>query len=101
MRGELALQQTAVSWASMLALGLISTAASFALFLRGLAALGAVRTSIVSTAEPFFAALLAALVLDQPIALPTALGGALIAAAVVILQRGESGLSALPAADAR
>lgn len=87
VRAELTVDVPPVSWVAMLALGVVSTAASFALFLRGLHALGPVRTSIVSTAEPFFAAILAALVLDQPITLPTALGGALIATAVVMLQR--------------
>jgi drug/metabolite transporter (DMT)-like permease len=95
-RRELDLDAPAVSWASMVALGVISTAASFALFLRGLSSLGPVRASIVATAEPFFAAILAALVLGQPIALPTAIGGALIAVAVVLLHRGESNSEATP-----
>jgi drug/metabolite transporter (DMT)-like permease len=60
---------------------------AFILFLRGLAVLGPVRTAIVSTAEPFFTAALAAPVLGQPITVRTVVGGVLIAAAVVLLQR--------------
>jgi len=47
-------------------------------------------------AEPFFAAILAAMVLGQPITFPTTIGGALIAAAVIMLQRGEA-IAAAPA----
>jgi len=45
-----------------------------------------VRTAIISTAEPLWAALLGWLVLSQPVTLGTAVGGACIAAAVVLLQ---------------
>jgi ABC-type sugar transport system substrate-binding protein len=63
------------------------TAIAFLLFLRGLAVLGSVRTAIVSTIEPFFTTLLGALVLSQPLPPSSLLGGALIALAVVLLQR--------------
>jgi drug/metabolite transporter (DMT)-like permease len=59
---------------------------SFVLFLRGLATLGPIRVSIISTAEPLFAALLAAAVLHQPITLSLALGGVLVVIAVLLLQ---------------
>ncbi|HJQ19932.1 MAG TPA: EamA family transporter, partial [Gemmatimonadaceae bacterium] len=64
----------------------VSTTIAFLLFLRGLQVLGPVRTGIVSTVEPFATALLGALVLAQPLSASTGLGGALIAAAVIILQ---------------
>jgi drug/metabolite transporter (DMT)-like permease len=48
-----------------------------------------VRTAIVTTTEPFFVAILAALVLEQPIRLETVLGGSLIAVAVLVLQRSR------------
>lgn len=89
IRGDLAAPLPAVAWWSMLWLGVVSTAAAFILFLRGLATLGPVRTSIVSTAEPFFVAILGALLLDQPITLPVLTGGAFIALAVLLLQRPE------------
>lgn len=67
-------------------LALISTAAGFILFLRGLAVIGPVRTAIVSTIEPFCTAALAALILAQPITRSTLVGGAMIGVAVLLLQ---------------
>lgn len=88
----------AMGWLSAAILAVVSTAAGFLLFLHGLAQLGPVRASILATAEPFFAAALAALVLGQAITATTVLGGALIAAAVVVLQwqpkEPKGGLSA-------
>lgn len=69
------------------ALALIPTTIAFITFLAGLAALGPVRTSIVSTVEPFWTALLAGLVLGQEVGPRTWIGGAMIAAAMVVLQR--------------
>ncbi len=69
------------------ALALIPTTLAFTTFLAGLAALGPVRTSIVSTVEPFWTALLAGLVLGQDVGPRTWIGGAMIAAAMVVLQR--------------
>ena len=63
---------------------------AFTTFLAGLAALGPVRTSIVSTVEPFFVALLAWLVLNQQAGPRTWIGGAMIAAAMLLLQRKAS-----------
>lgn len=71
-------------------LAVISTTLSFLLFLRGLAALGSVRSAIVSTIEPFATALLGAAVLAQPLTGGTLAGGALIACAVLVLQRGAN-----------
>lgn len=68
------------------ALALIATTLAFTTFLAGLAALGPVRTSIVSTVEPFWTALLAGLVLGQSVGPRTWVGGAMIAAAMVVLQ---------------
>jgi len=72
------------------ALALIATAIAFTAFLAGLAELGPVRTSIVSTVEPFWTALLAGLVLGQRVGPRTWIGGAMIAAAMVVLQRRSS-----------
>ena len=88
-RAELSWAQPMAAWWAMLWLALVSTTFAFVLFLRGLATLGPVRTSIVSTAEPFFVAIMGALFLDQPLTLPVILGGLFIAAAVVLLQRGS------------
>jgi drug/metabolite transporter (DMT)-like permease len=84
--GSLTVQLAPAAWASIAGFAIIGTAVAFLFFLRGLAVLGAVRTAIVSTIEPFFTTLLGALVLTQPLP-PTALaGGALIAVAVILLQ---------------
>ena len=81
----IALHRTA--WIAIVVLALVSTVAAFQLFLGGLAVLGPVRTAIVSTFEPVAAALLGAALLAQPLTVPTLMGGALIIAAVVLLQR--------------
>ena len=88
--GQLAIPAGPLSWLWLVGLGTVSTAFAFTMFLRGLAIVGPVTTSIITTAEPFFVAILAALVLDQPIKLQTVLGGSLIAIAVLVLSRQVS-----------
>lgn len=85
--GTLFAGMTLPMWSIALLLAWFSTAVAFITFLRGLAVLGAVRTAILSTAEPFWTALLGALVLAQPVGLPTFAGGACIIAAIMMLQR--------------
>lgn len=86
MSGGLDFHVTPVALRSTVGLAIVSTTIAFMLFLRGLAALGPVRTAIVSTIEPFCTALLGAWFLGQPLTRATLLGGAFIAAAVVLLQ---------------
>ena len=74
------------AWTAIVLLALVSTVGAFLGFLRGLRVLGPVRTAIVSTVEPFFTALLGAVVLSQPLTPGTLIGGVLIAAAVILLQ---------------
>lgn len=71
---------------ALAALSLVCTVIAFLAFMRGLARLGPVRTAIVSTVEPLFTAVLGAVALAQPITPGLLVGGALIAAAVVLLQ---------------
>lgn len=85
-RGELAIDMGSTAWIASIGLALVSTVAAFVMFLAGLKVLGSVRTAIISTVEPFFTAILAALLLAQPLTFGTLVGGALIAAAVVLLQ---------------
>ncbi len=85
LRGEFTMQLTTTAWMAAVVVGVFSTAVGLLAFMRGLAVLGSVRTSIVCTVEPLFAATLAALFLDQPITLPMAAGGTLILAAVIVL----------------
>jgi drug/metabolite transporter (DMT)-like permease len=89
------------AWWSVLALAFLCTAGAFLVFLRGLNVLGPVRTAIVSTIEPFFTAILGALFLSQPMTPTVLAGGALIAIAVVLLQRGANGSTATAPADPR
>lgn len=84
---ELVLPSTALSWLYVVGLGTVSTALAFTLFLHGLQVLGPVSAAIITTAEPFFVAILAAVVLGQPIQLQTVVGGTFIAMAVLALQR--------------
>jgi len=75
-----------VAVAASIAQGVLS-AGAFLGFLAGLRTLGAVRTAITSTIEPFWTSLLGIAVLAQPIGLGTILGGLLIMGAVLLLQR--------------
>ena len=86
LTGDRGFAVNAVSIRSIIGLGVIATTASFILFLRGLNTLGPVRTGIVSTIEPFCTALLGAWFLGQPLSSVTLVGGAFIAAAVILLQ---------------
>lgn len=74
------------TWLVILALTVFSTVLPSVFFLMGLIRLGPVRTAIVSTVEPFLTAMLGVIVLRQRLTVPTLLGGALIVAAVVLLQ---------------
>jgi len=83
--GGFAVRQPPIVWAMTFGLAVVCTVIAFICFLRGLAAIGPVRTSIISTVEPFWGALLASVVLAQPLAARTLAGGILVAAAVIIL----------------
>jgi drug/metabolite transporter (DMT)-like permease len=85
-QGGLAVRFAPVGWISIALLAVLCTVLAFLAFLRGLALMGPVRTAIVSTVEPFWAALLASVVLRQQLGPRTLAGGLLIALAVVLLQ---------------
>lgn len=95
-QGGLAIRFPPTAWIAIVVLAVVCTVLAFIAFLRGLAAIGPVRTAIVSTIEPFWVLLLGAFVLGQHLGPRALLGGLCIAVAVVLLQlRGRS--SALPA----
>ena len=73
-------------WAFVVLLALVSTVLAFASLIAGLRVLGPVRTSIVSTVEPFFTVMLGIVFLGEKMTRSTLIGGALIAAAVLLLQ---------------
>ncbi len=77
---------TRTAWLAILALTVFSTVLPGIFFLMGLMRLGPVRTAIVSTVEPFLTAALGLVVLHQAVTLALLAGGAMIVAAVVILQ---------------
>jgi drug/metabolite transporter, DME family len=73
-------------WTNLILLSLVSTALAFFALIKGLERLGSVRTSIIATIEPFFTAVLGAVVLGNRLTAATALGGLLIASAVLLIQ---------------
>ncbi|MEO5905039.1 MAG: DMT family transporter [Gemmatimonadaceae bacterium] len=73
-------------WVILVILALVGTVLAFGTLLAGLKVLGPVRTSIISTIEPFFTAVLGAVVLGQALTLSIIIGGAMIAVAVIILE---------------
>lgn len=84
--GGLGVHLTPAAWGAIAALAVVSTVLAFIAFLRGLSVIGPVRTAIVSTVEPFWTALLGALILAQDLGPRTLAGGVCIAAAVILLQ---------------
>lgn len=82
---SLAMPATTQAWLYVLALAIISTVVPFLALMSGLKTLGAPRTSIIATAEPFFTTLLATVFLAERLRWTTLVGGACIAAAVVAI----------------
>lgn len=71
-------------------LAVVSTGIAFTALIAGLSILGPVRTAIISTVEPFFTALLGALVLGDQLRAATIIGGVLIVLAVVLIEWSSS-----------
>ena len=74
-------------WLAVAGIALVSTVAAITLFFAGLERIGPTRASTLSTVEPLFTVLLAAVVLGETIAPLQLAGGALILAAVILLAR--------------
>ncbi|MEX0908361.1 MAG: DMT family transporter [Gemmatimonadaceae bacterium] len=81
----LATPPTSAAWIYVLLLAIVSTVIAFLALLGGLKILGAARTSIIATAEPFFTTLLAIVLLGERLRWTTLVGGACIAGAVVAI----------------
>jgi drug/metabolite transporter (DMT)-like permease len=81
---------SATGWTAAAAIALVSTVAAITWFFAGLRRVGPTRASTLSTVEPAVTVALAALILDERIALVQLAGGALILAAVVMLARGKA-----------
>jgi drug/metabolite transporter (DMT)-like permease len=69
-------------WLALLGMGVLTAGAFFMLFL-GVRRLGAVRSSIISSLEPVFAAVLAFVFLDESLRAGVIVGGALILAGAI------------------
>ncbi|QSQ21218.1 EamA family transporter [Pyxidicoccus parkwayensis] len=81
---------TATGWAAVVALALVSTVAAVLLFFVGMARIGPVNTSLVSTMEPLTAVVLGALFLDERLSARQVVGGLLILTAAVMLARADA-----------
>jgi drug/metabolite transporter (DMT)-like permease len=84
-RGDFSMSHTLASWGAMVWMAVVSTVLAFHLFLRGLETLGPVRTAIIATIEPFSVSVVGIFLLQQPLTVPVLAGGALIAAAVLVM----------------
>src|SRR6267154_4102208 len=84
--GELFVPRGTAVWSNIFMLSLVSTVIAFSSLIRGLSVLGPVRTAIIATVEPFFTAILGALVLANQFGVATLIGGILIAAAVLVIE---------------
>jgi drug/metabolite transporter (DMT)-like permease len=93
LMGELFLSADIAVWSEILVLAIVSTVIAFLTLIKGLAVLGPVRTAIVATVEPFFTATLGILVLRNQLSTATLIGGLLIAAAVLLIQRNSNQLA--------
>lgn len=85
-QGGITMALSGRAWLLIGALALFSTVVPSLFFLKAINQIGPVRTAIVSTVEPFLTALLGVVILSQGLSTTTALGGAMIALAVWILQ---------------
>jgi drug/metabolite transporter (DMT)-like permease len=83
---QLILPATLSLWGYIAILALVCTVIAFRALIGGLRVLGPVRTSIISTIEPFHTTLLGVLMLHQHLTGGMLLGGVLISAAVLLLQ---------------
>lgn len=81
---------TPTGWAAVVALALVSTVAAVLLFFVGMARIGPVNTSLVSTMEPLTAVVMGALFLDERLSARQVLGGLLILTAAVLLARSDA-----------
>ncbi|MFP2905083.1 DMT family transporter [Pyxidicoccus sp. 3LFB2] len=81
---------TSLGWAAVVALALVSTVAAVLLFFVGMARIGPVNTSLVSTMEPLTAVVIGALFMDERLSARQLVGGLLILTAAVMLARSDA-----------
>jgi drug/metabolite transporter (DMT)-like permease len=86
LSGNLDVRMDGVAWIALVALALVSTVLAMTTFFYGLARVGQSTASIVSAVEPAWTVALAALCFGERLGAVQILGGALVLAAVVLLQ---------------
>jgi drug/metabolite transporter (DMT)-like permease len=86
IRSEPHVPRSAAVWVNIFTLALVSTVIAFSALIKGVSILGPVRTSIIATVEPFFTAILGMIVLSSEFTTSTLLGGALIGAAILVIE---------------
>jgi drug/metabolite transporter (DMT)-like permease len=96
-RGSEPFPHSAQSWSGVLALALICTVIGVTMFLAGLARVGPVRASTLSTFEPVMTAAVGVIALGETFGLAQIIGGVLILAAAVLSARSHRPLT--PKAD--
>ena len=79
--------QSAMGWLAVVGIAIVSTVVAIVLFFAGLERIGPTRTAVLSTVEPLWTVVLAAVFLGELIAPWQIVGGALILGAVVLLAR--------------
>lgn len=84
--GHAVVHTTLAGWSWLLAVVLVSTVGAILLFFAGLARVGPTETSLLSVLEPVVTVMGAALVFGERLGVAQALGGALVLAAVVLVQ---------------
>jgi drug/metabolite transporter (DMT)-like permease len=97
LSGTLHLAVTPLALALAGAIAVFCTVVAIATFFAGLKLVGPSRAAIISTVEPGVTVGLALLLLDEPVGLEQALGGALILASVLLLQIRAGSSKALEA----
>lgn len=85
--GGLTVPRGSTEWGILVGIAVVSTAIPVLAFFAGLERIGASRASIVSTVEPAVTVFLGAALLAEPVSVVTVVGGALILAGVVLLER--------------
>lgn len=85
--GGVAVPRGTTEWGILVGIATVSTAIPVLAFFAGLERIGASRASIVSTVEPAVTVFLGAALLAEPVTPVTVVGGALILAGVVLLER--------------
>ena len=83
----LAMPGNATAWGAVLAIAILATVVPVLTFFAGISKIGASRASIISTAEPAVTFALGAAVLGEPITVVTMVGGTLVVAGVILIQR--------------